>query len=129
MDAKIARLLAAILGAAVLLGVAAWIPLGHGGAAFARLSPAAPRAERPAWPPWAHGQQAKVTTPADPTPIVGALTAPQRSEQSPIGESAVTQHWSGVAGSSHLREQRLWLAVAPLQGVLGSVPTPPPRFA
>ncbi len=120
------RLLAVALAVAALFCVAAWLPLAHAGA-FAPRRPAAPRAERPAWPLWAHGQQLRAATTADSSPPEGALSAPQRSERPGFGEAATLGNAADGATSPSPRRQPLWLAVPPLRGITAAIPTPPPR--
>jgi hypothetical protein len=129
MELRLARLLAAVLALAALLGVAAWLPLAHSSGAFAPRRLAAPRAKRPAWPLWAHGQQLHATTPVDSTPPEGALSAPQRGERPAVDENATPGSATDGASRPALYEQPLWLGVARLIGITAAIPTPPPRPA
>lgn len=125
---KLGRLLAAVLTAIALFGVATWLPLAHG-SSFASGRPSAPRAERPAWPLWAHGQQAQVAATTESTPPQGALSAPRHGERLSFGEDATLRTVTDSATRPSLHEQPLWLGVRPLNGITSSTPTPPPRFA
>ncbi|HZQ34829.1 MAG TPA: hypothetical protein VFD32_02775 [Dehalococcoidia bacterium] len=129
MEIRFTRLLATALASAALLGVAAWLPLAHGGGVFVPGRPATPRAERPAWPLWAHGTQLHDGAPADSAPPEGALSAPRHGERISFGEDAAVGDAAHSATYPSLHEQPLWLGVATLSGIAVAIPTPPPRSA